>query len=96
MLFLFFAFDKTDGGAAIRAATRPRHVEYTKTNGRVKFGGPFVGPEEKMIRSFSIIEAKDFAEAKTYVANDPYILAGLFERHELHPWKLTINSFEKM
>jgi uncharacterized protein len=96
MLFLFFAFDKKDGGSAIRAATRPKHVEYTKSNGRVKFGGPFTGPNDEMIGSFSIIEAKDFDEAKTYVANDPYMKAGLFERHEVHPWKLTINSFDKM
>jgi uncharacterized protein YciI len=96
MLFLFFAFDKKQGGGAIRAATRPRHVEYTKSNGRVRFGGPFVGPNDEMIGSFSIIEAKDLAEAQAYVKNDPYIQAGLFERHELHPWKVTINSFEKM
>ena len=96
MLFLFFAFDKKEGGSTIRAATRPRHVEYTKTNGRVKFGGPFTGPNDEMIGSFSIIEADDFAQAKAYVMNDPYMHAGLFERFELHPWKLTINSFDKM
>ncbi len=96
MLFLFFAFDKKIGGSAIRSATRPHHVEYTKANGRVKFGGPFVGPKDEMIGSFSIIEAAEFAEAEAYVKNDPYLHAGLFERWELHPWKLTINSFDKM
>jgi uncharacterized protein len=95
-LFLFYAFDKKECGAAIRATTRPRHVEYTKTNGKVKFGGPFVGPNDEMIGSFSIIEARDLDDAKAYVANDPYMHAGLFERHEVHPWKLTINSFEKI
>ena len=96
MLFLFFAFDKKDGGAAIRAATRPKHVEYTKTNGKVKFGGPFTGPNDEMIGSFSIIEARDFAEAKTCTQNDPYMKAGLFERSEVHPWKLTINTLDKV
>ena len=96
MLFMFIAFDRKVGGAAIRAATRPRHVEYTKTNGKVKFGGPFVGPNDDMIGSFSIIEAKDYDEAAAYAQNDPYAKAGLFERTELHLWRLSINSFDKV
>jgi uncharacterized protein len=95
-LFMFIAFDKKLGGAAVRAATRPHHVAYTKTNGKVKFGGPFTGPSDEMIGSFSLIEAKDYDEAQAYVKNDPYSLAGLFERQELHPWKLSINSLEKV
>ena len=94
--FMFIAFDKKIGGAAVRAATRPLHVAYTKSNGKVKFGGPFVGTDETMIGSFSIIEAADYEEAAAYVKNDPYNQAGLFERQELHPWKLTINTFEKV
>ena len=96
MLFMFIAFDRRSGGAAIRAATRPMHVEYTKTNGKVKFGGPFVGPNDDMIGSFSIIEAKDYEEAAAYTQNDPYAKAGLFERTELHLWRLSINSFDKV
>lgn len=92
--FMFIAFDKKIGGAAVRAATRPRHVEYTKSNGKVKFGGPFVSPTDDMIGSFSIIEAADYEAAAAYVRNDPYNQAGLFERQELHPWKLTINTLE--
>jgi uncharacterized protein len=96
MLFMFFGFDKKDAGAAIRAATRPKHVEYTKSNGKVKFGGPFTGPGDAMIGSFYIIDMPDLAAAQAYVQNDPYLGAGLFERHELHPWKLTINTLEKV
>ena len=96
MLFMFIAFDRKNGGAAIRAATRPKHVEYTKTNGKVKFGGPFVGPNDDMIGSFSIIEAKDYEEAAAYTKNDPYAKVGLFERTELHLWRLTINTFDKV
>jgi uncharacterized protein len=96
MLFMFIAFDRKVGGGAIRAATRPRHVEYTKANGKVKFGGPFVGPNDDMIGSFSIIEAKDYEEAAAYTKNDPYAKAGLFERTELHLWRLTINTFDKV
>jgi uncharacterized protein len=94
--FMFIAFDKKIGGAAVRAATRPLHVAYTKQNGKVKFGGPFVGPADDMIGSFSIIEAADYGEAQAYVKNDPYNQAGLFERQELHPWKLSINALEKV
>ena len=96
MLFMFIAFDRKIGGASIRAATRPKHVEYTKTNGKVKFGGPFVGPNDDMIGSFSIIEAKDYDEAAAYTKNDPYAVAGLFERTELHLWKLSINTLDKI
>lgn len=94
--FMFIAFDKKTGGAAVRAATRPLHVAYTKANGKVKFGGPFVGTDDSMIGSFSIIEAADYDEAQAYVKNDPYNQADLFERQELHPWKLTINALEKV
>jgi uncharacterized protein YciI len=80
----------------VRAATRPLHVAYTQTNGKVKFGGPFTGPEGEMIGSFSIIEAKDYDEAQAYVKSDPYNQAGLFERQELHSWKLSINSLDKV
>ena len=55
--FMFIAFDKKIGGAAVRAATRPDHVAYTKANGKVKFGGPFVSPDDAMIGSFSILDA---------------------------------------
>jgi uncharacterized protein YciI len=96
MLFMFIGFDRKSGGSGIRAATRPKHVEYTKTNGKVKFGGPFVGPNDDMIGSFSIIEATDYDEAAAYTKNDPYAVAGLFERTELHLWKLSINSFDKL
>jgi hypothetical protein len=96
MFFMFIAFDRKIGGPAIRAATRPMHVEYTKANGKVRLGGPFVGPNDDMIGSFSIIEAKDYDEAAAYTKNDPYALAGLFERTELHLWKLTINTFDKL
>jgi hypothetical protein len=93
---MFIAFDKKAGGAALRAVTRPHHVEYTKAKGKVKFGGPFTGTDDSMIGSFSILEAADYDEAQAYVKNDPYVLAGLFERQELHPWKLTINALEKV
>ena len=95
-LFMFIAFDKKIGGAAVRAATRPLHVAYTKAGGKVKFGGPFVSPDDAMIGSFSILEAETYEAAQAYVKNDPYVLAGLFERQELHPWKLTINTLDKV
>jgi uncharacterized protein YciI len=96
MLFMFIAFDRKDGGAAIRAKVRPRHVEYTKSNGMVKFGGPFVGPKGEMVGSFSIVEAADYDEALAYTQSDPYAEAKLFERTELHPWVLSINKLEQM
>lgn len=96
MLFMFIAFDRQGVGAAIRAEVRPRHVAYTKTNGMVKFGGPFVGPNSEMIGSFSIIEAKDYDEALAYTKRDPYAEANLFERTELHPWVLSINKLDHM
>jgi uncharacterized protein len=95
-LFMFISFDKKNGGAALRAETRPRHVEYTKSNGKVKFGGPFTGPNDEMIGSFYIIDVANYDEAQAYVANDPYVKAGLFERQELHPWKLSISSLDKV
>jgi uncharacterized protein len=94
--FMFIAFDRKDKGAEIRAATRPLHVEYTKSQGKVKFGGPFTGESGAMIGSFSILECADYDEALAYIQNDPYAKAKLFARTELHPWKLTINALDKV
>lgn len=94
MLFMFIAFDRKDGGSAIRAKVRPRHVDYTKSRGMVKFGGPFVGPDGGMVGSFSIIEAQSYDEALAYTKADPYAEANLFERTELHPWVLSINKLD--
>jgi uncharacterized protein len=95
-LFIFIGFDRRKDGEAIRAATRPAHLEYTQKHGQVKFGGPVVGNKGEMIGSISIVEAENYDAALKYVQNDPYNHADLFERQELHPWQPRINTFEKM
>jgi uncharacterized protein YciI len=92
-LFVISWTDREDGGADIRAATRPDHLAYVAANpGVVKLGGPYLDDEEKMTGSLMIIEAADLEAAAEFHANDPYRLAGLFERSQIRPWRVTIGA----
>jgi uncharacterized protein len=91
MLFAFIGFDKKDG-APVRSAKVGAHVEYLRQSGAVKFAGPFLGDAGGMTGSLIIIEVPGRAEAEAWVQNEPFVAAGLFERAELHPWHLFMNS----
>ncbi|MDQ0465487.1 uncharacterized protein YciI [Caulobacter ginsengisoli] len=92
-LFVISWTDRADGGADIRAAARPDHLAYVAANpGVVKLGGPFLDDDETMVGSLMIIEAADLEAAADFHANDPYRLAGLFERSQIRPWRVTIGS----
>lgn len=90
-LFVLTATDKPNA-LDLRTATRPAHVDYVRGSGRVKIGGPLLDAAGEMTGSMLVIEADDLAAAEAFVANDPYVKAGLFERAELRPFKLTLGS----
>jgi uncharacterized protein YciI len=91
MLFVNIAIDKP-GAAAVRAATRAAHLDYVRTTGAVRLGGPFLGPDDGMEGSLVILDVADIDAAKAWVENDPYAKAGLFARTELRLWKPTLNA----
>jgi len=86
--FVLTCFDKP-GALDLRMATRPAHLEYI--DGSLDFlrlAGPLLDDAGQTIGSLIILECeRDRAEA--FAANDPYQIAGLFERSELREMKVT-------
>lgn len=80
---------------ALRAATRPAHLEWAERSGVVVFGGPLlhqsvandnpVGVSGKPCGSLFIMDG-DEARLREILDSDPYKLAGLFEDVELRRW----------
>ena len=81
------------GSLPLRMATREAHLAYAHTLGdRVKLGGPFLDEAGQMAGSLIIIEAESLDEAKALHADDPYAKAGLFERSDVRPYRITLNG----
>jgi uncharacterized protein YciI len=91
-LFVISWMDRPDsletrmGARADHLAHVARHVK------QVRLAGPFVDAEGRMIGSMIIFEAEDLAAAEAFHAADPYRLAGLFERSEIKPWRVTMGG----
>ena len=86
--FIVFAKDKKESGAAIRAANRSAHLEWTKTFGdKLKVGGPLMSDDQQaMIGSLLIIEYESLDALKAYLKSDPYAQAGLFQSVDVRPY----------
>lgn len=82
MLFTVYCVDKP-GATELRKATREAHLAYL-ADFDVVFGGPLLTDDgDAMIGTLVVAEFADRAAAETFAANDPYALAGLFERVEI-------------
>lgn len=91
-LYVISWTDKPDS-LPLRMATREAHLAYAETLGdRVKLGGPFLDEAGQMAGSLIIIEAESLDEAKALHAEDPYAKAGLFERSDVRPYRITLNG----
>jgi uncharacterized protein YciI len=89
--FLLIATDKPNA-LELRMATRQAHLDYVRGSSLVKIGGPMLNDAGEMAGSMLVLEAEDLAAAQTFAAADPYAVAGLFEKVELRPFKLTLGS----
>lgn len=89
--FLLVATDKPNG-LELRMATRQAHLDYVRSSSLVKIGGPLLDEAGEMAGSMLVLEAEDLAAAQAFAAADPYAVAGLFEKVELRPFKLTLGS----
>ena len=90
-LFVVYCKDKP-GALETRMATRPTHLDYLNGVGLVKAAGPLLDDAGSPIGSMLIVEAEDRAAAQTFVDNDPYTLAGLFERVEIQGWRVGVGA----
>jgi uncharacterized protein YciI len=79
MLFAIRCLDRP-GSAAIRAATRAKHLDFLAALGdRLRLAGPLLSDDgTEMIGSLLIVDFDDRPAAEAFAVADPYALAGLF------------------
>jgi uncharacterized protein len=88
MLFVATCIDKP-GSADIRTENRPAHLAYLNGLGsRVKIGGALLAADCRTpIGSMIIFEAGSEADVHVLMAQDPYVVAELFENVNVRPWR---------
>ena len=89
-----FAWIGYDGprGAELRKLHREAHLANLApldAAGRVVHAGPLLGEDGTPLGSLILFEAEDLAVARAFAAQDPYVVGGVFERHEVHPTRVT-------
>lgn len=85
--FAIHCLDKPDA-LALRAATRPAHLDYVDGHGNAVFtAGPLLDLEGNPIGSLIIIETPDRRAAYHFAADDPYAKAGLFQSVAITEWR---------
>lgn len=92
-LYMVYRVDRTDGQAdAIRAATRPAHRAYMdQFAARVRLGGPVLDADGRGCGGLMLVEAESEQAVRDMVANDPFELAGLSARIDIHPFRWQTN-----
>ncbi|MBT38318.1 MAG: YciI family protein [bacterium] len=80
-------------GAALRKLHRPAHLaalEPLATAGRIRHAGPLLDDAGAPLGSLVIFEADDLASARQQAARDPYVVQGVFARHEVHETRVIL------
>jgi uncharacterized protein YciI len=87
MYFIIRAYDKKES-LDLRMSVRSDHLAYAKNSGMIVLAGPFLtaGDDPKPCGSMLIIRADTQAAADEFAKNDPYAIAGLFEKRVVSPW----------
>lgn len=98
MYFVVFGTDRP-GLAETRAQARPRHRAHLRSPGahpvKVRLGGPTLTPDgETMNGTLLVIEADTLGQVHAFLADDPYVKAGLFADLEVRPWRWGIGNPE--
>lgn len=91
MYFVILATDKPHS-AQIRQETRGAHLDYIQGFGKqiVAGGATLTDDGETMTGSFILVDMPDRVAVETYLRNDPYVKAGLFETVEIRRWRKVI------
>jgi uncharacterized protein len=96
MQFLVMAWDGTDAGApARRMAARPAHlanVAPMAERGEIISGGAILGADGAMVGSASMVEFPSRADLDRWLATDPYVTGGVWQRVEVHEIRLAVRS----
>ena len=92
MQFLLTAFDGTDSGAPERRLkVRGEHLEkiaVLKNTGEFLYGGAILNEAGNMIGSMIVYEFPDRKSLDEKLKEEPYITAGVWEKIEIHPFRL--------
>ena len=78
-------------GAELRKLHRSAHLEGIDelfAQDRIHHAGPLLDEAGAPIGSLILFEAETLDEARRIAAGDPYVTAGIFERHEVHETKV--------
>lgn len=84
MKFVIIGYDGPDGEAK-RKVHRPAHLsslEPLDKAGRVILAGPLTDKAGSLL----VLEFESQAEAEEFIRQDPYMVHGVFERVEIHPF----------
>lgn len=89
MLFALICEDR-NGQEELRKATREAHLAFIAEYD-VRLAGPMLSDDgSTMIGSIIMLGADSLAAAEQFAANDPYKLAGLFEKVSIRPFRQVI------
>lgn len=92
--FLVTAFDGTDSEAsARRMAVRQAHLEGVRPmveSGQMVVGGAILDEAGTMIGSATIVDFPDRAALDAWLARDPYVTGGVWQRIEVRPFRVAV------
>jgi uncharacterized protein len=92
MQFILMAYDGTDSGALDRRmAVRQQHldkIDQLRSRGEFIYGGAILDNAGKMIGSVVLYEFPDRTALDKCLETEPYILNGVWEKIEIHPFRL--------
>jgi uncharacterized protein YciI len=90
--YIVYAWDATDDNALERRmSVRPPHFENAKrlkASGNFILGGAILNNEGKMIGSNMIMQFETEAEFEDWLHTEPYITKKVWEKFEVHPFKV--------
>lgn len=90
MHFSVWATDQP-GMTAERARVREAHRARLREGGpdglKVVLGGPTTDEAGAMNGSLLVVEARDIAAVRDFIAGDPYVLCGVYDTVEIRPWR---------
>lgn len=92
--FLFHAVDRP-GTAALRQRLREAHrasIRRSDPECRCILGGPLLDAAGTMTGTALVFAAVDAAAVHAFMASDPYLLHGLFERIDVRPWAIGLGA----
>jgi uncharacterized protein YciI len=91
-LYVLACIDKAQS-LQVRMGAREAHLAWAGARrGEIKLAGPFLDENGDMAGSMFVLDEPDLDAARAFNAEDPYTLAGLWERVDIRPFRVTIGS----